>query len=53
VDTAATVGRLLTDQWESGTLYWLLTDHLGSTAITADSSGGKAAELRYSEAPRT
>mgnify|MGYP005846566911 CR=1 FL=1 len=29
------------------TLYWLLTDHLGSTAITANSSGSKYAELRY------
>jgi RHS repeat-associated protein len=30
-----------------GTLYWLLTDHLGSTAITANSSGSRVAELRY------
>jgi len=29
------------------TLYYLLNDHLGSTAITANSSGGKTAELRY------
>jgi RHS repeat-associated protein len=29
------------------TLYFLLTDHLGSTAITASSSGAKSAELRY------
>jgi len=29
------------------TLYYLLGDHLGSTAITADSSGNKVAELRY------
>jgi len=29
------------------TLYYLLNDHLGSTAITANSSGGKYAELRY------
>jgi hypothetical protein len=29
------------------TLYYLLGDHLGSTAITADSSGNKIAELRY------
>ncbi|MDH7486114.1 MAG: RHS repeat-associated core domain-containing protein [Anaerolineae bacterium] len=29
------------------TLYWLLTDHLGSTAITANSSGSRVAELRY------
>jgi RHS repeat-associated protein len=26
---------------------WLLGDHLGSTAITANSSGGKLAEVRY------
>ena len=30
-----------------GTLYFLLTDHLGSTAITATSSRGRDAELRY------
>jgi RHS repeat-associated protein len=30
-----------------GTLYFLLTDHLGNTAITATSSGGRYAELRY------
>ncbi len=30
-----------------GTLYFLLTDHLGSTAITATSSGGRYSELRY------
>ena len=30
-----------------GTLYFLLTDHLGSTAITATSGGGFSAELRY------
>ena len=29
------------------TLYWLLSDHLGSTSITATSSGSKTAELRY------
>jgi RHS repeat-associated protein len=28
-------------------LNWLVSDHLGSTAITADSSGNKVAELRY------
>jgi RHS repeat-associated protein len=32
---------------DNGTLYWLLGDHLGSTAITANSGGGKYAELRY------
>jgi RHS repeat-associated protein len=30
-----------------GTLYYLLTDHLGSTAITATSGGSFSAELRY------
>jgi len=29
------------------TFYYLLGDHLGSTAITADSSGNKVAEMRY------
>jgi len=35
---------------DNGTLYWLLTDHLGSTALTLDSSGNRLdpnAELRY------
>jgi RHS repeat-associated protein len=32
---------------DNGTLYWLLGDHLGSTSITANSSGGLYAELRY------
>ena len=27
--------------------FWLLNDHLGSTAITADSTGVKTAELRF------
>jgi RHS repeat-associated protein len=31
----------------SSTLYYLLTDHLGSTAITATSGGGWYGELRY------
>jgi len=29
------------------TLYWMLGDHLGSTTITADSSGNRYGELRY------
>ncbi len=29
------------------TRYWLFSDHLGSTTITADSSGTKLGELRY------
>jgi RHS repeat-associated protein len=31
----------------SSTVYYLLGDHLGSTAITANSSGGEYGELRY------
>ena len=34
---------------DNGTLYWLLTDHLGSTSLTLDSSGNRLdpnAELR-------
>ncbi len=31
----------------TSTVYYLLTDHLGSTAITANSSGSRVAELRY------
>ncbi len=30
----------------SSTLYFLLGDHLGSTSLTASSTGGKVAELR-------
>ena len=30
-----------------GTLYYLLTDHLGSTALTLDSGGNRTTELRY------
>jgi RHS repeat-associated protein len=29
------------------TLYWLLTDHLGSTAVTTDAGGAYVTELRY------
>jgi len=32
---------------QAGTLYYLLTDHLGSTALTVNSSGSKVGELRY------
>jgi len=31
----------------SSTYYWLLGDHLGSTTVTANSSGAKSAEIRY------
>ena len=31
----------------SNTLYFLLTDHLGSTATTTDASGNRVTELRY------
>mgnify|MGYP007118560755 CR=1 FL=1 len=34
------------------TLYWLLSDHLGSTSITATSSGSKTAELRINRGER-
>jgi len=32
---------------QGGVVYYLLTDHLGSTALTVNSSGSKVAELRY------
>jgi len=33
---------------DGGTLYWLLTDHLGSTSLTLDgNSGARVTELRY------
>ena len=31
----------------NGSLYYLLTDHLGSTSITTDASGNKISELRF------
>ena len=33
---------------EDGTLYYLLSDHLGSTSLTLDASGNKLAEQRFS-----
>ncbi len=36
---------------EGSTLYWLLTDHLGSTAVTANGSGGLYGEVRYAKHP--
>jgi len=39
--------RIAMRKGNPGTVYWLLGDHLGSTAITAYSSGSKKAELRY------
>jgi RHS repeat-associated protein len=32
---------------ENGTLYWLLKDHLGSTAVVVDASGTVTGERRY------
>ena len=32
---------------QAGVVYRLLTDHLGSTALTLNSSGSKVGELRY------
>jgi len=32
---------------KNGTLYYMLSDHLGSTSLTLSSSGSKIAELRY------
>jgi len=32
---------------EDGALYWLLTDHLGSTAGTANGAGARVGEVRY------
>ncbi len=31
---------------QAGVLYYLLTDHLGSTALTVDGTGAKKGELR-------
>ena len=40
-------GQRIAMRQGSSTVYFLLGDHLGSTSITANSSGGKVAELRY------
>ena len=32
---------------KNGTLYYLLSDHLGSTSLTTDSSGNLTSEIRY------
>jgi YD repeat-containing protein len=32
---------------QSGTLYYIVTDHLGSTAITTNRYGSEVGELRY------
>jgi RHS repeat-associated protein len=32
---------------KNGTLYYLLSDHLGSTTITTDANGNKLSELKY------
>ena len=36
---------------KDGTLYYLLSDQLGSTSITTDSTGAKVSELRYKPCP--
>jgi len=36
---------------QAGVVYWLLTAHLGSTALTLNSSGSKVGELRYAQHP--
>jgi RHS repeat-associated protein len=40
-------GQRVAMRSESSTLNFLLGDHLGSTSLTTDSSGGRTAELRY------
>jgi hypothetical protein len=37
---------------QNGTLYYLLSDHLGSTSLVTDASGNIVSELRYREASR-
>lgn len=32
---------------ENGTLTWLISDHLGSTSVTADASGNLVSSLGY------
>ena len=40
-------GAMRVAENSGGALYYLLTDHLGSTALTLDSSGTRQTELRY------
>jgi len=40
-------GTRVAERGSSSSLYWLLSDHLGSTSITATSSGNIVGELRY------
>jgi len=40
-------GTRVAERVGSSSLYWLLSDHLGSTSITATSSGSIVGELRY------
>jgi len=40
-------GERVAMRWGSSTVYWLLGDHLGSTAMTVASSGTWVAEVRY------
>ena len=44
-------GYTVTAMNQAGVVYWLLTDHLGSTALTLNSSGSKVGELRYAQHP--
>ncbi len=41
------IGGVRVAMYDNNTLRYLLGDHLGSTAITADSSGSLSSELRY------
>ncbi len=39
-------GRRVAMRVGSSTVYYLLTDHLGSTAVTTDAGGNRVTELR-------
>jgi len=39
--------RIAMREGAAGALYWLFSDHMGSTTVAADSRGDKVGELRY------
>ncbi len=49
--SASLAGATRIAMCEGGTLYYMLSDHPGSTSLTLNSSGSKIAELRYKACP--
>lgn len=40
-------GSIRIAMWENGAITWLLSDHLGSTSVTADGAGTLLTSLKY------